>query len=316
VIVQAKPASATIKQVMASITAAYKAAPAAEQTITRSDVIDSTTQCEDRNSAYRNAERLMYCDIALVKLIEAYGATIEPRFSNAATQLWGYMVKQSRLRSVREATIPDLKIRFASELGVHPTYISGAVTDAAGSPLAGVRVEASSGGGAIVTAVTRTDGAYRIDGLMPNTYYLVFSLDGYGTVLYGKSGATVKPAQQKAIVVDSVGVEGVDITLPAGTALTGKVTDKGGSAFPRVRVKAFLVASNADSQAWIETGTDGTYTLHVVPGTYQLTFEPPGSDGFVLTARGPKSWGSNTTPRNVKIGGSTVRLNVKLPVLQ
>jgi hypothetical protein len=66
----------------------------------------------------------------------------------------------------------------------------------------------------------------------------------------------------------------------------------------------------------IETGTDGTYTLHVVPGTYQLTFEPPGSDGFVLTARGPKSWGSNTTPRNVKIGGSTVRLNVKLPVLQ
>jgi hypothetical protein len=113
-----------------------------------------------------------------------------------------------------------------------------------------------------------------------------------------------------------VGVEGVDITLPAGTALTGKVTDKGGSAFPRVRVKAFLVASNADSQAWIETGTDGTYTLHVVPGTYQLTFEPPGSDGFVLTARGPKSWGSNTTPRNVKIGGSTVRLNVKLPVLQ
>ena len=312
-IIAKSPVSASIKQVKASVAAAYATAPGAEQTIARSAVTENITMCGDSSSGYRNAERLMFCDSSLIELIEAYGATIEPQFSNAATQLWGYMVTRSGLRSVREATIPYLKIVFAAELGVRPTYISGTVTDSQGSPLEGVQVQASYGGGGFVTAVTRADGVYTINGLMPNTYYLSFSRDGYSTVLCGASGATTRYSKQKPIVVDSLGVDGVDIALPAGTTVAGKVTDKHGSAYPGVRVKAYLVANDAESQAWIVTGADGTYTLHVVPGTYQLTFEPPGSDGFVLTASGPKPWGSTTTPRNVKVGTSAVRLNVKLP---
>src|SRR5262249_47446010 len=67
--------------------------------------------------------------------------------------------------------------------------ISGIVTEASGSPLPGVAVEASSPSlqGTRV-AVTAKDGSYRLPGLPPGTYTIRATLEGFGP---GQTTATV-----------------------------------------------------------------------------------------------------------------------------
>lgn len=316
-IVDSTPPTATVKQVNASVSAAYAAAGSAEQVVPQVQLTSNIDTCGSTTGGLRNAERLMGCDSALVALVELNGATLEPGFATAAIELWGYMLEPSKLSSVREATIPYLKIVFATELGIRPTSISGTITDASGAPLAGIHVGAGALGMGGYGATTAADGTYTITGLMPNTYCVETSNAlGYPSVRYSSKGWTVDFSKQTCVVVDSVPVIGIDIAMPSLTRVSGKVLDKTGAPFPGVEVTASYVSETAETSNSVATGADGTFSLGLIPGTWAFLFEPPNdTGGYFMTSTGVKPNTPQYTPKELKVGSTAITdYNIKLPI--
>lgn len=147
-----------------------------------------------------------------------------------------------------------------TDLVRNTSVLTGQVTDAAsGAGLLGVRV-ALSGEAGSASAITNTDGTYRIENLAPGTYAVAPTLTGF-------SGASATAA------VANLQTTTQDLTLAANNGqITGRVTDQSNNAlgFP-VTVRAtwqdlvFTVQSNANGNFTIE---------EIAPGrTYIVTTE-------------------------------------------
>jgi hypothetical protein len=150
--------------------------------------------------------------------------------------------------------------------------IEGAVTDTAGTPVAGATVTVAPGD---VTVTTGADGTFNRR-LAPGTYTLTVEAFGYQTTTV--SGVTVT---ENAFAAVDVALD----AAPGGQVVGTAVLTESGHGLPGVRVQVTGVPADLSAT----TGADGTYTIPRVPsGTYQIvashsTFRAPAAVEVTVT---------------------------------
>ncbi len=184
--------------------------------------------------------------------------------------------------------------------------VSGTVTDAAGVPLGGVQVRADTAtASGVREAWTDTGGRYRLPGLAPGTYKIVFAGTGtgdgryipqyYGAASYGAATLTVAAG---------VDLTGVDAHLQLAGRITGDVTDLGGTPVAGIQVEA--LDATGDIVSWTTSDVDGHYAVGSLPaGSYRVhftddafggTYEDQYYDGvFLLSAAKPVTVAAGAT---------------------
>jgi protocatechuate 3,4-dioxygenase beta subunit len=159
--------------------------------------------------------------------------------------------------------------------------VTGVVTDATGTPVAGANVTATAYDGGVATgsgsAQTAVDGSFTINQL-PSGYYLVEAMAPTGANDLGDYfGGTTSPAGAFAVAVVAGSTSaGVDLRMPAGGQITGRVRDSSGTP---VEGEVVIVQHEAGEELeGTRTAADGTYDLAgLATGSYDVSFNPPNS---------------------------------------
>ncbi|HXH37190.1 MAG TPA: carboxypeptidase regulatory-like domain-containing protein, partial [Thermoanaerobaculia bacterium] len=165
-------------------------------------------------------------------------------------------------------TAPDVEVDV--ETG---SKLTGHVTDASGTPLAGVGVSSNpmaGGGGRVMRfdgtasgASTDPNGDYVIDSLEPGDLAFTFTKSGY-------------IAQQKTVTVTGGKDARLDAQLGSGMSVTGNVVTDGGTPVPDVMVRA-MSASEMDGAHEGRTDAGGTFTIEgLAPGHFTFTASKAG----------------------------------------
>lgn len=166
--------------------------------------------------------------------------------------------------------------------------IAGKVSQASdGAPLAGVRVSARVPGGQPgpqLGATTGEDGTFRIDGLITGEYGLSASADGFLPNLRGSS-----------VTVGDEDIEGVEISLDAGVAITGRI-EPPQTADVRIELnpdEAGKLAANVSVLAAGGGATsadkEGQFTLRPLkPGHYELAARTSAGERGTLSVDVPE----------------------------
>lgn len=167
--------------------------------------------------------------------------------------------------------------------------ITGRVLSASGRPLAAARVFALRNGLTPRGAQTDAQGRFTIAQLAPGAYTLEASRRGYVNAQRGQERAA--QSGRPVIVRDEEMVDGIDITLSRGTAVTGTIVDEHGEPLQGVGVRALqlrytsgrTVAVNAGSRQRV-TDDLGRYRLYgLLPGSYLVV---AATDGPISGSRG------------------------------
>jgi len=148
-----------------------------------------------------------------------------------------------------------------------------------GRPIKRVNVTASSVGMALParsSAATNAEGRFELRGLPPGRYRLVATKEGFVTTAFGQRGLV---ESWRPFDIDrSDTVENVEILLPRGGVIMGRVLDEDGVAFPEVAVSALqyrLVAGRRRLVAARDpalTNDLGEFRLFgLQPGDYYVT---------------------------------------------
>lgn len=206
------------------------------------------------------------------------------------------------------ATMPPVTVSVMSSQTIQKSLylnslgrISGTVVNEDKAPVGGARVSAGSANrepGLMMigmmrpsaSAVTGPDGHFYLRGVDTDTDIRV-SAQKKGYPVASSQTLRVAPAEKKS---------GVSVTIPRGVALTGKVTDSAGKPLSGVAVDAVEASNDFGGMGMrrvvmaarndrggdesVRTGSDGTFTIRVKEGTYDVAFK---REGFaVKTARG------------------------------
>ena len=143
------------------------------------------------------------------------------------------------------------------------------MTRSGGSPIWGIGIDAIGPYSGYTTSAP--DGTYSVPA-SPGTYTIQLS-DQWRTFSYGyytTTGFTYYENKASAVAVTSSGLTGKNVTIPLAVHVRGKVTKTGGAVLQGIEVNA----SSADGRfaSWVKTGSDGSYSVEVPPGTYTLWF--------------------------------------------
>jgi hypothetical protein len=171
--------------------------------------------------------------------------------------------------------------------------LAGTVKDSGGKPIAGARIEIDDKTGAFVAAgVAGTDGSYSIT--IPAGTYVASATDYSGAHAAGYyAGTTLSatPGGAKSITLASGDSIAVSFVLPSTVSLAGTVTGAGSAPLASILVTA--TEKGSGTKAYAYTGANGTYSMTLGPGTYQVSFSDPaalhlpgyyGSHGFTASA--------------------------------
>lgn len=148
------------------------------------------------------------------------------------------------------------------------------VAAATGAPLHRVRVALNGPVPNAPSAVTDARGEFEIVDVPPGTYTLTATRAGYLTIRYGQQRPRElgRPLEMRQGTV----LENIDLAMPQGSVLAGRVTDETGDPAPGVRVEAleyrYLRGHRVLVPAKIATTNDiGEYRLSgLEPGSYRL----------------------------------------------
>ncbi|MEZ5376105.1 MAG: DUF4214 domain-containing protein [Acidimicrobiales bacterium] len=153
------------------------------------------------------------------------------------------------------------------DIGLPPS-ISGSVTGSNGEPLSGVAVRASQPGQITATTVTDAAGRYQFGGLASGEWTIDFTdpTNHHLNITYD-TPITVAWLHE---------TQGIDVSLPEAGTLTGYVVSPDDTPLASATVTAVSIDQH-DVPSPIETSSDGTFTLHLQPGTYTLRVDPPSS---------------------------------------
>nr|WP_246322146.1 carboxypeptidase regulatory-like domain-containing protein [Nocardioides panzhihuensis] len=198
----------------------------------------------------------------------AAGATYRIGFvdneGNFAREYYRDAATVERATDVIAGESGPIDVALASDAGAE--VITGAVTDDAGNPVAGVTVEAyrTDTWDEAGSVTTGADGTYRLDGLRAGPHQVSFSLnDDY---LYTDE----EPYRLVDVVAGTAAVE--DLQVHVGGRVTGTLRDADGQPIR----DAYVTAYTADGFEWSGQGyveVDGNYTVRGLPsGTYRLEF--------------------------------------------
>ena len=165
------------------------------------------------------------------------------------------------------------------------TYaVSGTVTNSAGAGLGGISVSAYDATGAPfgTPGTTASDGTYSIS-LPPASYTIGFSDTSgtYGSGRWSNTGFTADSGTAGTISIDSANVAGISVALPSARHITGSVSDPtSGAPLSNIEVDAY--DASGFQFASTSTAADGTFTLPVAPGYFEV--------GYKSTARAGGYW--------------------------
>ena len=158
--------------------------------------------------------------------------------------------------------------------------IRGRVLTGVGRPAvrASIRALGLSGADQIITA--EADGRFEFTELKPDTYRITASKAGYVTLDYGQKRAFERGTQ--LTLADGQALANIDITLPSGGAIAGRVFDENGDPLEGVNVRALQSRYSGGRNRLLPVpgvgarGTDDT-------GRYRLFGMPPGDYVVVAT---------------------------------
>lgn len=165
--------------------------------------------------------------------------------------------------------------------------IRGRVTSAqTGKPLRRARVSlmpASESAGRIsVAASTNSQGQFELKEVPAGSYFVLAARAGHLSIQYGQ-----KRPRERGLAVDvrsGQSVERIDIALPRGAVLAGRITDELGEPFPGVRVTALDFRYNNARRIPFPAGTGVTDDL----GQYRIPGLPPGS--YYVSVSSTETW--------------------------
>ncbi len=178
--------------------------------------------------------------------------------------------------------------------------ISGTVTDASGTGLSGICVDAFGSSGLGGSANTGTGGTYSITGLATGSYTVSFR-PGCGST--GNYLSQTDPTQVSVTAGSST--PNIDATLQPGGTITGTVTDTSGTGLSGICVNAAVSGSSGLGGSGT-TGTGGTYSITgLATGSYTVTFSGCGITGNYISQTYP-------TPVSVTAGSSTPNIDATM----
>lgn len=206
-------------------------------------------------------------------------------------------------------------INFALPVGV---VVSGRVTASGGSGLDDVDMDIYASTGELlsgVTARTAGGGFYDLGALPPGSYFVRANPDPaldqfFVTTYFGGS-----PSQSGSTPVNVAGgnVANINIALPPGGSIAGRVTDAGGTPLTGLDIDVYD-ATGTRQAANAVTGADGTYDIGGFPaGQYRLRVDPTVLQGY------PRTWfptayaESGGTLLAVTVGQRTTGIDFSLP---
>jgi hypothetical protein len=216
----------------------------------------------------------------------------------------------------------------------HAFSISGTVTLKGGGSAPGAEVDAYVGNQAVGFTTTDSAGQYTLAGLDNGSYSVCVTTDhvaptsqtGYQPQCYGQVyfDRTSGPSGATPVTIASTSAFNVDVNLPLGGGIKGKVTAHNGTVLPNVSVFAL---DRSSGQTFNEsTDTTGTYIIRNLPASahgYTVCFDPSGVPplGFGFRPRcyldqgwdGGPTFPSTATAVSVTPGSQTTGISQVLP---
>jgi protocatechuate 3,4-dioxygenase beta subunit len=167
--------------------------------------------------------------------------------------------------------------------------ISGTVTDATGTPVAGVEVWAytpSDGWVGSLQTVTDAEGAFEFAQVQPGVDHRILFRPPVGSPL-GSEWWDEQPARQlaKVVALSSAEITEVHAQLEQAGSIAGSVTDAGGNPLSGVLVSAFSPGDTWIGSHTTSTSSDGTYRIDGLRPResgvdYRVLFSPPAGSGL------------------------------------
>jgi hypothetical protein len=164
--------------------------------------------------------------------------------------------------------------------------VRGRITSSAsGAPLHRVRVTLNGAVQNAPSAVTDTLGTFELLEVPAGSYTLTATRSGYLTVQYGQR----RPREAGRTINVAAGGEvgGIDMALPRGSVLAGRITDEAGDPAPGVRVEALEYRYVRGRRLLVPARLTTTNDI----GEYRLSGLEPGS--FRLRASSTEAWESD-----------------------
>lgn len=195
--------------------------------------------------------------------------------------------------------------------------IAGTIKDNTGAvlPNAGVYAFGSSSYG---YASTDGTGKYKIEGLNPGSYSVSVSapstrnlVDGYYTTANANHFTPSSSAATKLTVGPNK--TAIDVKLPAGLTISGKIMNTAGTALTGATVYA-----SGTSFDYFQTTSNGLFTLDgLAAGTYKISVYAPGDtnylNGFYTSANANKFTIASASATGIVVGPNKTGVNIKLP---
>jgi len=211
---------------------------------------------------------------------------------------------------------------LATSLG-QSGIITGNVTDTSGNAIVGVKVLARDYNNWVTRAATLTDtsGNYTLN-VPPGKDYIVGATNATtnpAASAWWTSACTTACNAANQFKADKVSVAGsavmVDFKLPAGIAVSGKITNTIGNtglAGIKVLLRDF---TNDQPASGVYTDSNGNYRINMLPGTYTLAAvnQVSGSPyGGIYYSSGPGTDSTQASPLTLTSGSQSI--NLALPV--
>ena len=188
--------------------------------------------------------------------------------------------------------------------------VSGRVVDDRGTPLAAASVVVSGGPApGVHAAITTDDGSFAIAGLAPDVYTITTAKAGFPTAEYRQPTPTSRGMPIELAAGQSVELQ---VRLPRGAAISGRVLDEGGNPAPPGRIavlQSTLTGWRLILSVHKTTTPSGDFRIFgLAAGTYRVVALPAGAsneaassadgvsvtvsagderEGVILTASGP-----------------------------
>ena len=184
----------------------------------------------------------------------------------------GYWTTGGFTRNAASASplvVPPDKTGINLQLPKNPRIMGKVTAAVGGTPLSGIDVTAmtSDEWQQVSYATTGLDGSYVLP--VPSGTYLVQFLDQatvYATGYYSTAGLTADTSTASTVTVAAADVTGISVAMPKAVHIKGKLTGPGSIAVAGIYVSANGLNGNNTT----ESATDGTYSIAVEPGIYQL----------------------------------------------
>jgi protocatechuate 3,4-dioxygenase beta subunit len=196
--------------------------------------------------------------------------------------------------------------------------ITGTITNTAATPtpLAGIAVGASG----LSNDQTTTDaaGKYTLRGLAAGAYKLTLSPSGNTSYLSGfystaNANRFVLAIGSASNITVGPSRSAINIKIPTGYTISGKIMNAAGAALPDVSVNAFKSSYSRQ----VTTDAAGNYQIKgLAAGTYKLELNPPSDgaqmDGFYTSANANRFTSQAAGATGIVVGPHKTGINIKI----